>query len=128
VLAKLERNHIVLVAEVDGGVVGFAGGGPARRLPEDGIFELYALNIDPPHWSRGVGSALLDAFCVWSVTVKAREVVLWVAQENARACRFYERRGWAWDGTVEDWNHQEAIVAECRYRKSMEGRSAAALR
>jgi GNAT superfamily N-acetyltransferase len=89
------------------------------------VFELYVLNIDPPRWSRGVGSALLDAFLLWSVEVKAREVVLWVAKENARARRFYEQR-WFWDGTVEDWNHERVIVAECRYRKSMDGTAAAA--
>ena len=81
----LTGDRVILVAEDEGIVVGFAGGGPALRPPERGVFELYVLNVDPPSWQHGVGSALLEAFVSWSVALVARELVLWVVRDNSRA-------------------------------------------
>src|SRR5215510_4746121 len=58
-LAKLAVDRVVLVAEDGTTIVGFGGGGPALRPPEEGVFELYVLNVDPEEWGMGVGGALL---------------------------------------------------------------------
>ena len=50
-----------LVATVDDEVVGFALVGPAGESQNDGVGELYAINVDPDHWGTGTGVALIDA-------------------------------------------------------------------
>src|SRR5262245_12057536 len=92
-LAKDAPERVILVAQEGEAVVGVSGGGPALRPPEPGVFELYVLNVDPAHWGMGAGGALLEAFAAWCLAQGARELVLWVAEGNARARTFYERRG-----------------------------------
>ena len=48
----------VVVFEDNGGVTGFASFGSSSD-PE-GLGELFAMNVDPEHWGRGHGSALLN--------------------------------------------------------------------
>src|SRR5579884_4186709 len=48
----------IVVAEDHGRVVGFAATGPSRD--EDEVGELYAIYVDPAHWSTGAGGALLE--------------------------------------------------------------------
>jgi GNAT superfamily N-acetyltransferase len=115
-LAQIDSERFLVVAEIDTTIVGFAGGGPALPLAEDGTFELYVLYVDPSHWRQGAGGALLHAFVVWAAKKRASGTVLWVAQDNARARAFYEHRGWSWDGAIETRDILGAIVTECRYR------------
>ena len=117
-IAGAGDERVVLVAEDEGRVVGFAGGGPAVPEGEDGRFELYVLNVDPARWSRGLGGALLDRFVAWTSGRGERGLMLRVARDNARARRFYERRGWAWDGTEASRELLGDRVVECRYRRS----------
>jgi GNAT superfamily N-acetyltransferase len=116
-LAKPPSDHLLYVAERGATIVGFAGGGPARRPTDNGLFELYLLNVDPAHWMGGAGSLLLEVFTAWAIAQGATELVLWVVAENARARGFYERRGWAWDGSIKESDVLGVHVRECRYRK-----------
>jgi GNAT superfamily N-acetyltransferase len=104
------------VAERGGQLLGFAGGGPARGDQPAGLFELYALNVDPPAYRSGVGTALVAAFTAWAVEQGAHELVLWVVRENGRARRFYERQGWQADGGEHRSQVLGAPVDEVRYR------------
>ena len=77
---RLVHEHEMWVYEVGDDILGFAG-------IDDG--ELSNLYVEPDVLGQGVGSALLDH-------VKGRRpdgFRFWVFQENARARRFYERRG-----------------------------------
>ncbi len=88
-----------LVAEVDGNLTGFAAIGPCR--PGDGdecTGEVYAINIAAAAWGRGVGHALFAAAIDLLRERGFSVAVLWVARDNHRARRFYERHGWAEDG------------------------------
>ena len=93
-------EHTVMTASVGGQVLGFAAMS-AVSLTEEArgdAFELISLYVDPPAWSRGIGSRLYDAFeTTWSAT-GAATAVLEVWSENARAIRFYTSRGWQPDG------------------------------
>lgn len=73
----------VLVAEVDGAVVGFA----SLWEPETFVHCLY---VDPVALGRGIGSALLDALLAGAAmapTLKCR-------RRNHAALGFYRARGW----------------------------------
>lgn len=90
--------HRLIVAELDGRIVGWAsfGGGRDEGMTEQGeIAGLYAL---PDAWSQGVGRALIrhaeDALrsAGWA------HAYLWVLNGNERAIGFYRAHGWATDG------------------------------
>jgi ribosomal protein S18 acetylase RimI-like enzyme len=86
------RAFHLLVAEVDGEVVGFAG----TQLHEDeaDVGELLQLYLHPDAFGTGVAQALhdaaLDRFRADGVGVAQLDVEV----DNRRARRFYERNGW----------------------------------
>jgi GNAT superfamily N-acetyltransferase len=106
----------VFVAERDDRIIGFANVGPCRDEP--GIGELYAIYVRPDAWGTGAGLALMKTAAEW-LGERWPEAVLWVAEENPRARRFYERCGWTVDGGRKvDEVEPGARVAEIRYRLS----------
>ena len=109
----LER---VLVADVDGVLLGFASIGASQDDLGADVGELWSIYVHPDGIGRGVGRALLAAAVGVLRGWGYREAVLWVAETNAHARRFYERAGWAVDGAVKtDVGYGYAIV-EVRYR------------
>jgi len=114
-LGRDRPRSAVLVAELDGEVVGFAALGPAED-PE-GAGELYAINVDPDHWGTGAGPTLLEAVQGELARLGFAETVLWVLPANARARHFYERAGWASDGAERTVDVLGVTVPEVRYRR-----------
>jgi ribosomal protein S18 acetylase RimI-like enzyme len=105
----------VFVAEREERVVGFVSVGACRDLEETG--ELFAIYVAPDSWDTGAGLALMEAAVAW-LAERWDEAVLWVATENPRARRFYERYGWLVDGERVDTSLVGAPVPETRYRLS----------
>jgi GNAT superfamily N-acetyltransferase len=106
----------VFVAERDGRVIGFVNVGPCRDDPTIG--ELFAIYVRPATLGTGAGLALMESGARW-LRERWPEAVLWVADENPRARRFYELYGWATDGASKsDEVEPGATVAEVRYRLS----------
>jgi GNAT superfamily N-acetyltransferase len=110
----------VHIVEADGEAVGFAvtrPSGDADAGPETG--ELDAFFVDPGHWGRGAGRALLNAAVTALRTVGFRDATLWTATENHRPRRIYETAGWRTDGA----QRQRAIggvgFVEVRYRLAL---------
>ena len=112
----LEERHdeLVFLAEEEGRVVAFASAGPSRAGGADG--ELYAIYALPEAWGSGAGPALMRAALCALGGEGFREAVLWVLEDNPRARRFYEREGWALDGTRREGEHLGVATAEVRYR------------
>ncbi len=102
------------VADRDGELLGLAVIGPDRDDGELG--ELYALYVDPDHWSTGVGRELMER--VESALADAyEEGVLWVLEGNVRARRFYEAAGWRCDGAEKPFERFGVTTAVVLYRK-----------
>ena len=78
----------VFLAERDGRAVGLAA-------VDD--FWLNGLYVVPDEWGGVVAVALHDA-AVAEIAVQHEEAKLWCLEENHRARRFYERRGWRSNG------------------------------
>lgn len=76
-----------LLTEVEGRPVGLVSFSPGW---------LESLFVSPAFWGTGVAAGLHDE----AVDALDRPCHLWVLEENHRARRFYERRGWAGDGEV----------------------------
>ena len=63
------------------------------------VGEIHAVHVALEERGRGVGRLLLDA-CVEALRSHGvRRATLWVVEDNSTARSFYERQGWAWDGT-----------------------------
>jgi ribosomal protein S18 acetylase RimI-like enzyme len=91
-----DPDIVVLVAENDGGVIGYAYAaiegydymslrGPAAVLHD--------LIVDPEHRGRGVGRLLLNATLSYLTSRGAPRVVLSTAERNVSAQRLFERMG-----------------------------------
>ena len=95
-LSAQDTRQRVRVARQGDRIVGFVRRGPAtahqghRPVRAEQLFALYVLW---PCYGHGVGQALLDS------ALGGRPAQLWVAKENARARRFYERNDFIPDGT-----------------------------
>jgi len=92
----------VVAEEDDGAVVGFAAFGEPEDQAPPGAGELLAIYLEEDVAGTGVGSRLLE-----HATRGLRDqgwalASLWVLGSNDRARRFYERAGWAWDGTTSE--------------------------
>ena len=89
----------------------------AIYVRDDDTGELYAIYVRPNSWSTGAGLALMDAGVDW-LAERWPEAVLWVAEENPRARRFYERYGWIAGTTRVEEVVPGAHISEVLYRLS----------
>jgi ribosomal protein S18 acetylase RimI-like enzyme len=91
-----DRNVVVLVAQRDGEVLGYAYGGVedfdymSLRGPA-GV--LYDIVVDPAHRQHGIGRMLLEAALTALAAQGAPRVVLSTAERNEVAQRLFARAG-----------------------------------
>ncbi|SDX79065.1 Ribosomal protein S18 acetylase RimI [Modestobacter sp. DSM 44400] len=107
----LEDPHgqTVVVADVDGAVVGFAAAiSPSRDDPPVRPLELTTIYLRAAAHGGGLGQALLGS------VLGDRPASLWVAEQNPRAIAFYRRNGFAPDGARTELDGEWAGVAEIR--------------
>ena len=119
-LAAPSSDGELLVIVDDGRVVGFASVGTTldSDVPSD-IGQLYAINLDPDVWGRGLGRALLH-FATDRLRQRGYvEAVLWVVPDNRRARRLYESEGWSDDNLRRDDEVFGVVVPEMRYRRRL---------
>jgi GNAT superfamily N-acetyltransferase len=110
----------VAVAVLDGQVVGFATVGAERTEGEPSASgELYAMNLDPDVWGRGIGRALLHRATDELLRLGFPDAVLWVVPENQRARALSESDGWYADGAVTTEEILGVTVTDIRYRKQL---------
>jgi GNAT superfamily N-acetyltransferase len=93
-------SHVAVL--VDGEIVGFAGAGPSRDPELPGVRELHFIYLRAEFQGQGLGQRLFDA------VIQPGPAFLWVASDNPRAHRFYERNGFRLDGA----EHTEPFLGE----------------
>ena len=119
-LELVHRGVRLLVAEDDGGVVGYASAGASRDDDaRAGVGEVYALYVVPERWRGGVGRLLHDAVVAALVEERATSATLWVLAGNAQGRAFYEALGWRPDGTARTEQVPGGVLEECRYRRTL---------
>jgi ribosomal protein S18 acetylase RimI-like enzyme len=97
-------------------IVGFACTAPSRDADAPATGELQAIYVLPSHWDAGAGRAVHDRAVGSLRAAGFSAATLWVLADNARARRFYERRGWRADGTTKSLDILGAALEEVRYR------------
>jgi ribosomal protein S18 acetylase RimI-like enzyme len=91
-----EPDMVVLVAEKDGGVIGYAYAaveGYDYKSLRGPAGVLHDLIVHPEYRGRGVGRLLLDAALSYLQSRGAPRVVLSTAERNTSAQRIFERMG-----------------------------------
>lgn len=93
--ALTRREGDLLVAEMDGQVVGWIAVGTCRDEDRSGAEwgEVQAIYVLADLWGKGIGTALWQAGARRLFEQGHSGLLLWVLAENARALRFYQRLG-----------------------------------
>lgn len=89
-------DKVVLVAERDGAVIGYAYAGAEGNdymVLRGPAGEIYDLVVDPAHRRQGIGSALLDAALAALEKLGAPRVVLFTAEKNLIAQSMFALAG-----------------------------------
>lgn len=87
---------IVLVAERERRVVGFATGGRGRDPDSLDADEVYAIYVLPEQWGHGIGSRLIAHLIAEFAPDSSPS--LWVLEANTPAITFYTHHGFVADG------------------------------
>ncbi|MEL7157978.1 MAG: GNAT family N-acetyltransferase, partial [Actinomycetota bacterium] len=114
---------ITIVGALAGDVLGFASYGPYRstdstdRADDEGLCELWGLNVDPEAWGTGLAQALMAQTRAGLVETHGRSstAVLWVLADNHRGRRFYQKENWRPDGVEQPLDLAGTEVTELRY-------------
>lgn len=108
------------VLAVDGATIcGLVTTGLCRDDDLPGFGELLAIYVDPDRMRAGVGSVLIAAGRDRLSAIGITQASLWVLDGNVAARRFYERDGWAFDGTQRTREYGGAPADEVRYQRAL---------
>lgn len=103
-IAENAADDYMLVAEVDGRVVGNLGLHPASRSPRRRHAAAIGMSVHDDWQRRGVGSALLvAALDIADNWLNYRRLELTVYTDNAAALALYRKFGFAIEGTHRDF-------------------------
>ncbi len=100
------------IAESDGQTLGVTIFGPDAANPDH--LEIDALYVAEASQQHGIGGLLLDKALSSN---PSGDVILWCAEKNGKARRFYEKRNFRIDGRTLDWQPLPGVsVAHLGYR------------
>ncbi len=88
------ESRVAAALDETGAIIGLAAAGASRDPDVPTAWELYSINVVAHQQGSGVADDLMQA------TVGDRDVTLWVAAENARAQRFYDRHDFRIEGAT----------------------------
>nr|WKF55891.1 Acetyltransferase YpeA [Paraburkholderia busanensis] len=114
-LSSNDNSQMVLIAEVDGTIVGIGAAG----RPSDAIFkgrgEIKSLYVDPDFKRRGIGRALLARLATHLRSIHCQGVALSVVKGNGPAIAFYGKLNGQQVGEYTDpgpiWRSQNIVFA-----------------
>jgi ribosomal protein S18 acetylase RimI-like enzyme len=99
----VDDGRAIKVAVLGPEPVGFAMVGPARDEDPPAARQVWSLNVAPEHQGTGIAQRLMDE------TLGEGPAYLWVARDNERAVRFYERNGFVPDGVDAEDQHDGVV-------------------
>jgi len=107
------KTDLLLVAELDGTVVGAAGLHPAGVSPRRRHVLLLGISVLPEAQGHGVGSALMAALCDyadrWAGVLR---IELGVYTDNDKAIGLYKKFGFGIEGTMRGYAMRDGQFAD----------------
>lgn len=116
--AAADAPETLLAVEGDD-ILGFVAFGPSRDEDTPGAGEIFALYIDPAHWSGGVGRLLMREARERLRQRGFDEGTLWVLEGNEQAERFYHAEDWQRDGAERAEDPYGPVVTVRRFRRRL---------
>jgi len=114
-----EPGPPIAVGELDSDVCGWITFGASRDWgAAPSVGEIWALNVHPGSWRRGVGRALVGYAIERLATGSFSEVTLWTFRDTPRSRSFYEAVGFRADGAMQS-RHASGGAVEVRYRMAL---------
>jgi ribosomal protein S18 acetylase RimI-like enzyme len=92
-LSSQGDGSFTLVADADGSVVGFAGGGPERDGLSGYDGELYGLYVLAAYQRQGIGRELTLTVARRLAAGGFKAMILWALKDNTKTRAFYEAMG-----------------------------------
>lgn len=111
----------LFVVENEVQTVGFCHVMPSRDKASEGVAEIAAIYIDPGHWRKGWGRALIAAALAFARAQNFSSVTLWVLEKNKQGRAFYEDCGFLPDGAKKHEALGGVVITEVRYRRRVDG-------
>ena len=96
ILARRWPDNII-VAELNGKIVGFTGYGQCRNPGMDSCGEIFSIYILKEAQGFGIGKKLMDA--AFEKLADYDTIIIWVLKGNTHALGFYEHYGFRFCGT-----------------------------
>lgn len=114
-----QQSRHIAVGELDSAVRGWITFGPSRDVgAAPHVGEIWALNVHPDVWRRGLGRELV-AYALERLARDAfSEVTLWTFRDTPRSRSFYEALGFRADGASQR-RHMSGGATEVRYRMAL---------
>lgn len=107
------KADLLLVAEMDGAVVGAAGLHPAGPSPRRRHVLGLGISVLPQAQGHGVGSALMAALCDYAdCWAGALRIELTVYTDNARAIGLYKKFDFEMEGTLRGYAMRDGQFAD----------------
>ncbi|SDS30374.1 GNAT family N-acetyltransferase [Jiangella sp. DSM 45060] len=121
-IAEPDPRSTVLVAVRSGRIAGFCSAGASRDADGSAdVGEVYAIYADPAQLGTGVGRALMTAALEFLRAEGFTRATLWTLEGNALGRAFYDRSGWAPDGTRQVEQVGPDLLTEVRYARELPG-------
>jgi ribosomal protein S18 acetylase RimI-like enzyme len=114
-----ERVPSIAVGVLDTHVCGWITFGASRDADAaPSVAEIWALNVDPAAWRRGVGRELVGYALQRLARGPFAEVSLWTFRDTPRSRSFYEALGFETDGSTQRRDASGGTI-EVRYRTAL---------
>jgi ribosomal protein S18 acetylase RimI-like enzyme len=114
-----QGSRSIAVGVLDGRVRGWITFGGSRDAGADpSVGEIWALNVHPDAWRRGIGRELVRYALDRLARAPFSEATLWTFRDTPRSRSFYEALGFEHDGATQRREASGGTV-EVRYRMSL---------
>lgn len=111
----ITKANRLLLAVMDGKIVGVSSFEAARDEAMKNWGEIISLYLLPTYYRKGIGSELFNAVVNELVNEGYSQIYLWVLEKNIAARSFYEKHGFTFNGDIIADNIGGRAVKEVRY-------------
>lgn len=114
----LDQEELIFLGFVHGEPFGLIFGGLEHEEGDPRLTSIYSLYLRKEFWGQGLGKPLLEAMVTSLQEKGAKDVRLWVFEENKRARAFYEKHGFVLTGEVKKSRFSNGAM-EVSYGKTL---------